>query len=88
MEYHEIGFSNMPPGCLAFKQMIMDDKDVVREWLDLAIEPVEDKEYMKISDMFAEFSAANRSFQSDKKTKKTAKAFEKELHRCMSSAVC
>lgn len=81
--YHDIGFTNMPSGCLAFKQSIMDDKDVVKEWLQLAVEPGEDKDFVKVCDLYADFCAANRAFQGDKKTKKSAKMFERELHRCL-----
>lgn len=83
LRYQAVGFQEMPAGCLAFKQTLMDDKDVVKEWLELAVEGGDDKDFVKVCDMFAAFSSANRAFQADKKTKKTAKMFEKELHRCL-----
>ena len=81
--YQSLGFTNMPQGCLAFKQEIMEEKDVVKEWLGLAVEDGADKEYVKVNDLFQTFTAEHRDLQRDKKTKKTAKMFERELHRCL-----
>lgn len=81
--YQLVGFKEIPPGCLAFKQTLMDEKDVVKEWLTYNVEKGNDKEYVKVIDLYQAFTAANRDLQRDKKTKKTAKMFEKELQRCL-----
>lgn len=81
--YRQIRFSQMPPGCLAFKQDILADKDVVKTWLDSVLQPGEADDFVKVCDLFQEFGIANRAFQNDRKTKKTAGMFEKELHRIL-----
>lgn len=81
--YHQVGFTNMPPGCLAFKQEILEEKDVVKEWLNATVQEGGSDDFVKVCDLYAGFCAANRSFQADKKTKKTTKMFERELHRCL-----
>ncbi|KAL3159504.1 hypothetical protein ABBQ38_009922 [Trebouxia sp. C0009 RCD-2024] len=81
--YQEVGFTHMPPGCLAFKQTIMDEKDVVKEWLDTTVEGSGSDDFIKVCDLYTKFCSDNRSFQADRKTKKTPKMFERELHRCL-----
>lgn len=83
VRYQHVGFTDMPEGCLAFKQTIMDEKDVVKEWLSMVVEEGDDKSYVKVCDLYAQFNSDNRAFQADKKTKKSAKMFERELHRCL-----
>ena len=85
LAYHEEGFRIMPEGCLAFKKQILDDKDVVKEWLDDTLEEGENREYVRVCDLYHRFCNDNRSFQADKKTKKSAKGFERELHRCLNT---
>ncbi len=46
----------------------------------------EDKDYVKVCDLFTQFGSDNRTFQADRKTKKSAKMFERELHRCLKTA--
>lgn len=81
--YYTQGFTNMPQGCLAFKQELLEEKDIVKEWLDLSVQVGEARDYIKVNDLFQSFTADNRDLQRDKKTKKTAKMFERELHRCL-----
>lgn len=81
--YQQGGFREMPAGCLAFKQTIMDDKDIVKEWLSSTVQEGDEKDYIKVCDLYADFNIANRAFQGDKKTRKSVKVFERDLHRCL-----
>lgn len=41
------------------------------------------RDYVKVCDLFLQYCQDNRALQADRKTKKTQKMFEEELHKCL-----
>lgn len=81
--YHEIGFTQLPEGCLAFKQELVAEHDVVMDFLDQTVEAGEATDFVQVRDLWSHYDAANKSLQRDKKTKKDLKAFEQAMMRCL-----
>lgn len=82
-DYHREGFRDVPSTCLAFKKKLVGEKDFIQEFLASNIEQGEDKDFVKVCDLFGAFSEQYRSLQQDKRTKKNMKDFEKGLKRCL-----
>ncbi len=88
--YHQEGFRNIPSTCQTFKEMLVADKDVIREFLDQALDvaPLSDKEavaakaWVCVKDLYNDFDASHKAMQRDKKTKKDLKAFQVAVCRC------
>lgn len=82
-DYHREGFRVIPESCLAFKNSIVAEKDVVMEFLNSCVQQGEAKEYVKVCDLYHTYGEQNRDMQQNRKTKKTMKDFEKALKRCL-----
>ncbi len=83
--YHQKGFTALPDGCLAFKQELVAENDVVMEFLELTVEEGEPTDFVQVRDLFNIYDTVNRSLQRDKKTKKSSKDFEQSLMRCLNN---
>lgn len=83
LRYHDVGFVQIPQSCLAFKAEIMDEKDVVKDWLSRSVQTASEDDFVKFAELWQKFEKDNKELQRDKKTKKSNHAFERELNRCL-----
>lgn len=81
--YRQKGFTDLPPGCLAFKQELVAEKDVVMEFVEEHVEPGEKTDFVQVKELYKLYDSVNRTLQRDRKTKKDSKAFEQSLIRCL-----
>ena len=83
MDYHRDGFKNIPQTCQKFKNKLVREKDYMMEFLDTNVEPGDDRDYIKVGDLFKVYDEQYRGLQQNAKTKKTLKGFEESLKRCL-----
>lgn len=84
--YHCQGFRNIPASCLAFKNDLVAEKNVVAEFLNEAVEPAGPKDFVHVKDLYNDFDEAYRMLQKDKKTKKSLQIFKAGVMKTMPKA--
>lgn len=57
--------------------------NLVEMWLSTVVEEGEARDYVKVCELWNEFRAHHKTLQSNKKTMKKAKHFDKDLNRCL-----
>ena len=84
--YRREGFADIPESCQAFKRDLVAEKDVVKEFLNEAVEPGDEDDFVKMKELYSDFDEAYRSLQRDKKTKKNSKVFQSSVERLLPDA--
>ena len=78
-EYYRLRFTNLPEGCLEFKNGLIAEQDVVSQFLDTVVEEGEPTDFVQASDLFDEYKKEHPDMQKDKRTKKSLDTFVKAL---------
>lgn len=81
--YQQHRFKNIPQSCRSFVNSIMEEKDTVREFLGNAVEEGDPKDFVKVKELYNEYSEAYRSLQKDKKTFKNSGSFQSGVTRVL-----
>ena len=87
--YYQHRFQNIPQSCRSFieKKSIMEDKDTVKEFLSSVVEEGTPKHFVKVKDLYNEYSETYRALQKDKKTYKNAGSFQSGVTRVLKKDV-
>ncbi len=81
--YHEHRFKNIPQSCRNFMNSIVEEKDTVKEFLTNAIEEGDPKDFVKLKELYNDYSEAYRPLQKDKKTFKNMGSFQGGVTRVL-----
>ena len=82
-QYYRHRFRNVPPSCRAFMASIIEEKDTVREFLTNAIEEGDAKDFVKVKELYNDYSEVYRMLQKDKKTHKNSGSFQTGVMRVL-----
>lgn len=81
--YKEQKFKSVPSSCRDFMNAIVQEKDVVREFLDSHVEEGEPSDLVTIGDLYKEYNELYRGLQKDKKTHKSKGSFASGVTRVL-----
>ena len=81
--YQEHKFKNVPTSCRSFMNSIVDEKDTVKEFLSNTVEAGDPKDFIKVKELYNEYSEAYRALQKDKKTYKNSGSFQTGVKRVL-----
>ena len=74
-EYYRLRFTNLPEGCLEFKNSLIAEQDVVSQFLDTVVEEGQPTDFVQASGLFADYCREHPDMQKDKRTKKKLDTF-------------
>ena len=78
-EYYGLRFTNLPEGCLEFKNSLIAEQDVVSQFLDTIVEEGQSTDFVNAKKLFAEYCQEHPDMQKDKRTNKKLDTFVKAL---------
>ncbi len=81
--YRQHRFRNIPDSCRNFMSSIVEEKDTVKEFLTNAIEAGDSKDFVKVKELYNDYSDAYRALQKDKKTFKNSGSFQTGVARVL-----
>lgn len=85
--YRQYKFRNIPQSCRSFMNSIVEEKDTVQEFLNNVLEEGDRKDFVKVKELYNEYSEAYRSLQKDKKTFKNSGSFQTGIARVLKKGV-
>lgn len=81
--FHVMQFSDIPSTCLAFKQMLLEDEDIISLFLTEAVTPGTSEDYVQLKELWAKFPKEHKREKSPKVFKKAVEAalgMAKDVH--------